>query len=137
MLSTMSRKSKITTTQEATTAYGRPSPDITSLPEGSPRVRKNVDVRLPQPLFLHRLERAVLLVVPDLPVDILEERGVSLPDDGAVVRFRADTGDDLELVGSLLDQHLERRAPLHDGVEPLGEQILVSGRIALVGLQVG
>src|SRR5262245_30745641 len=105
MLSTMSRKSNITRTQGAATAYRRPTHAALAL--RCPRVWQNVHVRLAQPLLLERLERAVLLVLADLTVDVLEERGVSLADDGAVERSRADAGDDLELVGTLLDQHLE------------------------------
>src|SRR5262245_17306916 len=135
MLSTMSRKSKITRIQGVATAYRRPTK--AALAQGCPRVWQNMHVRLAQPLLLERLERAVLLVLADLTVDVLEERGVSLADDDAVERFGADASDDLELAGTLLDQHLERRASLNDGVEPLGKEVLMGGGIALVGLEIG
>src|SRR5438045_2211362 len=94
-------------------------------------------VRLTEPLLLQCLERAVLLEFADLAVDELQQRGVALAHHGAVVRLGAEARQDLELARPLLDEDLERRPPLHDGVDPLGEQVLLRGGEALVRLQLG
>src|SRR5262249_49107597 len=101
-----------------------------------PRIGQN-RVGLSQPLLLQRLQTAILLEFPDLPVDVLQQRRVALADDGAVVGLGAEAREDLELTRPLLDQHLERRPSLHHGVESLGEQVLMRGGKALVRLQLG
>src|SRR6266542_2495167 len=98
------------------------------LAQGCPGVRKPVDVELAEPLLLERLERAVLLVFPDLAVHVLEECSVALADEHPVVRPGTEAAEDLELVRTLLDEHLQWRPPLHDGIEPAGQQVLIRDR---------
>src|ERR1041385_2756251 len=55
-----------------------------TLTQRRPRVGQR-DVGLAQPLLLQRLEAAVLLELADLPVDVLQQRGVALAHHSTVV----------------------------------------------------